>query len=541
MCFAPLRSTLSNLLPVAAIAALALSLAGPAAAQYLRDYDDGLDDIAEDVARALSAETDRGDQALKVSLIREARSTEELICQPFSRKLARGVNDKLTDILRGFRMDEIDSQRRETMADGAAIAVKWSVEDDERVQLRAEMTRFSDGKILASASATVRMETIPESDRVCLASASLVAQCTAPGVVTLVDSPVPEKANFLDTIPAGARFQVLGAFNLASEDTALALLIAYGARNDQDTGFEQRRAFALGGTAKLREWARSGACSVDFWGPYAPDDRPPARAWEAYFPVPEQCRDCPPMMVLPKARFALAPAAGSRVGPERLLGEGVASEVEGVLLAVAITEVTVAQWQPCELARACVPLRDTETRDMSDPRMPVSVSWEQAQAYISWLNSVSNGPVYRLPSEAEWEYAARGEAGLRDAERGREPPRYWWGDVMLEGRAVCQGCGTSEGRAEGPQPVGFGGDRESPRWRLQDMSGNLWEWVEDCWSEPDRPASGGGCPSRKRVVKGGSYADGPLSLRVDHRAPAPESLPHPAIGFRVVASEPAPR
>ncbi|GMG83084.1 hypothetical protein LNKW23_22970 [Paralimibaculum aggregatum] len=537
MLFARFWSTLSNFPAVFAAILMLVSLAGPAAAQYVRPYDDALDDIARDIAQALSAQTGRGAEDLKFSLIRQARSSEELLCQPFSGRLARGLNDKLTSYLRGFRMDRIDSQRRESLEDGAAIAVKWSVEDADTVLLRAEVIRFSDSKILASAPAYVAMDTIPASDRVCLASVSLVATCTAREPVALMDSPVPEKANFLETIEPGESFRVLGAFNLPAEDTALALLIAYAKRNDQETAEEQRRAFALGGTGQLRDWAGSGVCSVAFWGPYAPRTARQARAWEPYLPVPEQCADCPPMMVLPKARFALAAAAGARAGPERLMGEGVESEVEGLLLAVGITEVTVAQWRPCELARACAPLADTETADLADGQMPVSVSWEQAQAYIRWLNSVSNGPVYRLPSEAEWEYAARGEAGYRAG--ATRPPAYWWGDVMLPGRAVCQGCAAPGGaRGDGPMPVGFGGERESPRWRLQDMSGNLWEWVEDCWSEPDHPVRRAGCPSRKRVVKGGSYADGPLALRIENRAPAPESLPHPAIGFRVVASEP---
>jgi formylglycine-generating enzyme required for sulfatase activity len=105
----------------------------------------------------------------------------------------------------------------------------------------------------------------------------------------------------------------------------------------------------------------------------------------------------------------------------------------------------------------------------------VCVNWSDAQAYVTWLNgrlrgqvsSTSRGP-YRLPSEAEWEYAAR--AGTQTVR--------WWDDSTGSGNAICDGCGSRwDRRQTGPvdsfRPNPFG---------LSDVLGNAWEWTEDCWN-----------------------------------------------------------
>src|SRR5690606_31087564 len=88
--------------------------------------------------------------------------------------------------------------------------------------------------------------------------------------------------------------------------------------------------------------------------------------------------------------------------------------------------------------------------------------------YLDWL-SRHTGKTYRLPSEAEWEYAARG--GTTTV--------FWWGDEVGQNQANCRDCG-SEWSAKGSGPVGsfppnpFG---------LYDTAGNVWEWVADCWND----------------------------------------------------------
>ena len=110
-------------------------------------------------------------------------------------------------------------------------------------------------------------------------------------------------------------------------------------------------------------------------------------------------------------------------------------------------------------------------------RCPViNVTWDDAVAYTQWL-SQQTGERYRLPSEAEWEYAAR--AGTSTA--------YSWGNEIGRNRANCYGCGSRwDGRQTAPV-----GSLSPNGWGLHDMHGNVWEWVQDCWNESYRGAPTG--------------------------------------------------
>ena len=100
-------------------------------------------------------------------------------------------------------------------------------------------------------------------------------------------------------------------------------------------------------------------------------------------------------------------------------------------------------------------------------RPVIRVSWEDAVAYTRWL-SEQTGERYRLPSEAEWEYAAR--AG--------SVTKYSWGNEIGHSRANCDGCGSQWDDRQ-TAPVGSFGPNG---WGLHDMHGNVWEWVQDCWN-----------------------------------------------------------
>jgi formylglycine-generating enzyme required for sulfatase activity len=152
-------------------------------------------------------------------------------------------------------------------------------------------------------------------------------------------------------------------------------------------------------------------------------------------------------------------------------------------------------------------------------RPVINVSWDDAVAYAEWL-SRQTGKRYRLPSEAEWEYAAR--AGSENA--------YPWGNEIGNNRANCSGCGSSEGGKK-TAPVGsFGANK----FGIQDTAGNVWEWVQDCWHATYDNAphigvawggeDGGDCGWR--VLRGGSWFADSWSLRSARRART-----HTAIGF----------
>ena len=157
----------------------------------------------------------------------------------------------------------------------------------------------------------------------------------------------------------------------------------------------------------------------------------------------------------------------------------------------------------------------------------VKVSWYDAQGFIGWLNIKEGTGAYRLPSEAEWEYAAR--AGTTT--------RYSWGDAIGRNRANCDGCGSRwDNKRPAPvgsfQPNGFG---------LYDMHGNVWEWVADCWhgSYKGAPTDGSawtsGCGDGARaVVRGGSWTDIPRRLRAASRDRVRPSFRSYYCGFRLV-------
>ena len=156
-------------------------------------------------------------------------------------------------------------------------------------------------------------------------------------------------------------------------------------------------------------------------------------------------------------------------------------------------------------------------------RPVINVSWEDAKAYAAWL-SAQTGQAYRLPSEAEWEYAAR--AGTTT--------RYSWGNDIGRNRANCDGCG-SKWDDEQTAPVGR---FEANAFGLHDMHGNVCEWVADCYGDyEDAPTDGSartGCGGELAVVRGGYWFDYPQGLRAAYRHGHPSWDRNSYVGFRLV-------
>ena len=160
-------------------------------------------------------------------------------------------------------------------------------------------------------------------------------------------------------------------------------------------------------------------------------------------------------------------------------------------------------------------------------RQPVTnVSWEDAVAYAAWLSKQTRKR-YRLPTEAEWEYAARG--GTETA--------YWWGDEMKSAIANCDGCGS---QWDNKQTAPVGSFRPNP-FGLYDTAGNVWEWVQDCWHEHYDGAAtdgsawekegGGDCD--QRVARGGSWGDKAGNSRSSDKAGVNAFNRNNFIGFRL--------
>lgn len=158
-------------------------------------------------------------------------------------------------------------------------------------------------------------------------------------------------------------------------------------------------------------------------------------------------------------------------------------------------------------------------------RPVINVNWHEAKAYALWL-SEQTGKRYRLPSEAEWEYAAR--AGTETA--------YSWGDEIGVNRANGHDSG-SEWSHQRTSPVGSFAPND---FGLYDMHGNVWEWGEDYWHRnyEGAPSDGSawlsGGRDRSRVVRGGAWYVYPQGLRAAYRDKVGPSIHIVNIGFRLV-------
>ncbi len=232
----------------------------------------------------------------------------------------------------------------------------------------------------------------------------------------------------------------------------------------------------------------------------------------------KDCETCPQMVVLPEGDF--------------IMGSSDRHHVENPAHPVSISqpfamgryEVTFDEWIACMDAGAC----DDEVPDDHEwglGRRPViNVTWWDAQTYVRWLTQ-STGHKYRLPSEAEWEYAAR--AGTTTA--------YFWGDEATGlNTANCRDCGP-----EISHQTLTVGSFEANAWGLYDMHGNVWEWVADCWFPDHKGASANGTvrisdKCRERQMRSGSWYYFSKNLRSSWRFKNDARVRSYGIGFRVV-------
>jgi formylglycine-generating enzyme required for sulfatase activity/serine/threonine protein phosphatase PrpC len=225
-----------------------------------------------------------------------------------------------------------------------------------------------------------------------------------------------------------------------------------------------------------------------------------------------------PMMIrIPSGTFKMGNASGLISADETPR-----HEVTIASFMMSVYEVTYAEYDKFARANGRK-LPDSSGRDRKTH--PVSnVSWDDAQAYAQWL-SKQTGKKYRLPSEAEWEYAARG--GQRST--------YWWGSRKGSGNAHCFDCDTDLNTSK-PAKIG---SYKSNQFGLFDTAGNLYEWVHDCYHKNYTGApndgsvwEGGDCSVR--VARGGAYRSPASSMRVENRENFPSSKGQYNVGIRLV-------
>jgi len=267
------------------------------------------------------------------------------------------------------------------------------------------------------------------------------------------------------------------------------------------------------------------APSQDLIAPAAPISKHPPELRE--LPRRQTVRDRllngglgPTMAAVGPATFVMGSDA-IRLHPD----ESPAHEVAISRFLIGVREVTYAEYERF--------VQGTGARLPNDfgwgrGQRPVSdVGWDDADAYARWL-SRQTGHRYRLPSEAEWEYAARGD----------NPKSYWWGSQPETGRAVCFDCGTPwDGRMPAPvaslAPNPFG---------LYDTAGNVMEWVGDCWSADYTGAPGDGRTRNDgdcslRVARGGAFNKPAVAMRSRARYRFAPDTRIDMLGFRVVRED----
>jgi formylglycine-generating enzyme required for sulfatase activity len=227
------------------------------------------------------------------------------------------------------------------------------------------------------------------------------------------------------------------------------------------------------------------------------------------------CQDCPELVVVPSGDFVMGSNDTPYEKPERAIAVPRP-------FAIGRHEVTFAQWDQCADAGTCKHRPDDHGWGRANQPV-INVSWEDTKLFLTWL-SQKTGQRYRLPTEAEWEYAARA---------GTKTP-FWWGRDAGTGRAQCATCVNPPPQKMAPvgsfRPNGFG---------LYDTSGNAAEWVEDCWNDNYRNApketsawTSGDC--RLRVLRGGNFTSPATAIRSAARFRYDIDVRYYANGFRVL-------
>jgi len=252
--------------------------------------------------------------------------------------------------------------------------------------------------------------------------------------------------------------------------------------------------------------------ATDAGGPTVAAIPPPVKTPETGLGL-RDCQGCPEMVRVPAGSF--------RMGSEEDSSEKPIHTVQITAFAIGRYPVTVAEWSRCVAAKACPDLARGE--DMDPVR---NLSWLDAQQYVVWL-AQSTGLPYRLPSEAEWEYAARAGSSAR----------YWWGERMAPRMANCKGCGDPY---DPHQPLKVGSLSPNP-FGLNDVNGGVAQWVADCWhpTYQGAPADGSAWTEpdcREHVLRGGSWRNDASYARSASRMHYDTGVRYPAHGLRVARS-----
>jgi formylglycine-generating enzyme required for sulfatase activity len=278
------------------------------------------------------------------------------------------------------------------------------------------------------------------------------------------------------------------------------------------------------------------------------------------------CTSCPEMVVIPKGSFEMGPQPGEeeregvpverRLGSQRRITIGYSFALGKYEVArgefAAFVETTGYQagiscwgWDTDGVLRDA-PGRSWRSAgfEQTDRDPVMCVNWDDAKAYVAWLSKIT-GKSYRLPTEAEWEYAARA---------GSKGTRYWgdelesscqYGNFADQTGAAALGWDKTPDKVfpcrDGHVYTAPVGSFKPNAFGLYDMLGNVWEWVEDCYSPrltnaptDGRPVLADACA--ERLLRGGSWYNSPWLARAAFRYFGAGGVRSRSVGFRVARS-----
>lgn len=239
----------------------------------------------------------------------------------------------------------------------------------------------------------------------------------------------------------------------------------------------------------------------------------------------KDCAQCPEMVNIPAGQFTMGSPSG-----ELYRGAEAQHRVSVPSFALGKYEVTFAEWEACVADKGCGGHHPDDQGWGKGMRPVIGVSWDDAKAYTAWL-SRKTGKQYRLPSESEWEYAARA---------GTTTP-FSFGATITTAQANFDG---STGYDKGPKGINRektmpAGSFPANAFGVHDMHGNVWEWIDDCWADEYTAATpSDGKPYVKpncggHVMRGGSWEDYPGDVRASARVGSGTDEQSWADGFRV--------
>ena len=533
--------------------------------------------LASETAQILGDEARHADERLRVSFrpaFTKPSNVARIYCGGLSTRLRNILHERVEEVRNNFHLnfDVRTADRGRPVP--PEVTMIWTRRGTETITLDVQITLAEDG--LRRRSASVPASALSDDERDCLFDfRGGEERIETLDAVVLRAEPSYRPEAEIKELPPGEKLRVIGRIEAAGRENEDWSVVAW-----TDPVLNERRNVFVKGLGPLVEAARADdeayadarrADTVSAYNAYLsarPSGRHAAEAQRRRNAAAAReretgrefrdCEECPRMVVVPAGEFEMGspPSEEGRFDGEE---EPVHRVRIGAPFAIGIHEVTRGEFARFVSATDRKTGNSCLSRDgegfverpgatwrnpgfgQTDDHPVVCVSWDDAVAYAGWLSG-ETGHEYRLPSESEWEYAAR--AGTRTA--------HWWGEDASRQCAHANGAAgetSVDWRHEGCEdkhvrtaPVG---SFPANGWKLRDMLGNVWEWTRDCWNEDYAAAPSDGSAReagdcRSRVFRGGSWNSEPRYLRAAirgasaiRRANASEVRLDDA-GFRVV-------